>query len=285
MDHLLPLFQVQIRLSIQRLRNHQEKKLALAKKSRRDIADFLVKGRIETARLRVEGLIADDIYVELLELLELYAEKLQARFNLLDASSGTEPDPSISDAVCAIVYAAPRTELKELQVLREILMHKYGRTFALALQSTEEPPKSVPPRIVSKLALYTPGRELVDAYLYEIARGYGVNWAPEAGPDEVLTDDRSPEGEVQKGTGKGEGEGGDAGGSGPGEGQQKKLAAGVEPAKDTVPTMPAAPTYPAGQEKDAWSGGEAGATGGGGGKKLSEEEELAKRFERLKSLR
>ena len=164
-------------------------------------------------------------------------------------------------------------------------MGQYGRTFALALQSTEEPPKSVPPRIVSKLALYTPGRELVDAYLYEIARGYGVNWAPEAGPDEVLTDDRSPEGEVQKGTGKGEGEGGDAGGSGPGEGQQKKLAAGVEPAKDTVPTMPAAPTYPAGQEKDAWSGGEAGATGGGGGKKLSEEEELAKRFERLKSLR
>ena len=37
---------------------------------------------------------------------------------------GTEPEPSISDAVCAIVYAAPRTELKELQNLREMLMHK-----------------------------------------------------------------------------------------------------------------------------------------------------------------
>ena len=41
-------------------------------------------------------------------------------------SSGLEPEPSISDAVCAIVFAAPRTELKELQVLREILMHKVG---------------------------------------------------------------------------------------------------------------------------------------------------------------
>jgi vacuolar protein sorting-associated protein IST1 len=41
-------------------------------------------------------------------------------------SSGETPEPSISDAVCAIVYAAPRTELKELQVLREILMHKVG---------------------------------------------------------------------------------------------------------------------------------------------------------------
>jgi vacuolar protein sorting-associated protein IST1 len=49
----------------------QEKKLALAKKSRRDIADLLLKNRVETARLRVEGLIQDDIYVELLELLEV----------------------------------------------------------------------------------------------------------------------------------------------------------------------------------------------------------------------
>jgi vacuolar protein sorting-associated protein IST1 len=45
--------------------------LALAKKSRREIADLLVKGRLETSRLRVEGLIQDDIYVELLELLEV----------------------------------------------------------------------------------------------------------------------------------------------------------------------------------------------------------------------
>lgn len=43
----------------------------MAKKSRREIADLLQKGRVETARLRVEGLIQDDIYVELLELLEV----------------------------------------------------------------------------------------------------------------------------------------------------------------------------------------------------------------------
>ncbi len=62
---------MQIKLSIQRLRTLQEKKLALAKKARRDIADLVAKSRIETAKLRVEGLIQDDIYVELLELLEV----------------------------------------------------------------------------------------------------------------------------------------------------------------------------------------------------------------------
>ncbi len=43
----------------------------MAKNSRREIADLVQKGRIETARLRVEGLIQDDIYVELLEVLEV----------------------------------------------------------------------------------------------------------------------------------------------------------------------------------------------------------------------
>lgn len=66
-----PRTKVQIKLSIQRLRTLQQKKSALAKSSRREIADLLAKGRVETCRLRVEGLIQDDIYVELLELLEV----------------------------------------------------------------------------------------------------------------------------------------------------------------------------------------------------------------------
>ena len=31
---------------------------------------------------------------------------------------------------------------------------------------------------MKKLALSTPSPELVDAYLFEIAKGYGVNWSP-----------------------------------------------------------------------------------------------------------
>lgn len=62
----------------------QEKKEALAKKSRRDVATLLEKGKVETAKLRVETMINEDIAVELLELLELYCELLVARFGILD---------------------------------------------------------------------------------------------------------------------------------------------------------------------------------------------------------
>ena len=90
------------RLGVQRLRTLQEKKNAQAKAARRDIAHLLEKGRIETARIKTENstyvllsrclglyrehtaVINEDIYVELLELLELYCELLIARFGLLD---------------------------------------------------------------------------------------------------------------------------------------------------------------------------------------------------------
>jgi vacuolar protein sorting-associated protein IST1 len=33
-------------------------------------------------------------------------------------------------------------------------------------------------KVMKKLVLSTPSPELVDAYLFEIAKGYGVSWSP-----------------------------------------------------------------------------------------------------------
>ncbi|KIJ06927.1 hypothetical protein PAXINDRAFT_57987, partial [Paxillus involutus ATCC 200175] len=121
-----------VRLSVQRLRTLQQKKEAQAKSSRRDIALLLEKGKIESARIKVEAIINEDINLELLELLELYCELLIARFGLVDQNT-REPDPGINEGVCAVIHAAQRTEVKELHVLRELLMHKYGREFSAAV--------------------------------------------------------------------------------------------------------------------------------------------------------
>ncbi len=90
--------------------------------------------------------------------------------------------------------------MTELQLLREMLMSKvcspislqqyrrlsnylhaqFGRPFAIATMANDPP--CVPQRILSKLAVYIPPIELVDAYLEEIARGYNVDWrAPDRG--------------------------------------------------------------------------------------------------------
>ncbi|KAI0308062.1 DUF292-domain-containing protein [Multifurca ochricompacta] len=164
---------VQLRLSVQRLRTLQEKKEAQAKAARRDVATLLERGKIETARIKAESIINEDIYLELLELLELYCELLIARFGLVELNM-REPDPAVSEGICSIIYAAPRTELKELHVLRDLLMHKYGREFSAAVMENRD--SCVSERVIKKLAINMPSADLVEGYLSEIAKGYGVRW-------------------------------------------------------------------------------------------------------------
>ncbi|KAF8713615.1 hypothetical protein RHS03_00450, partial [Rhizoctonia solani] len=196
----------------------QQKQEALAKQSRRDIATLIEKGKLETARIKVENIINEDIHNELLELLELYCELLVARFGLLDMNT-REPDPGVKEGVCSIIYASPRTEIKELHVLREMLMSKYGREFAIGVMDNKD--NCVSERVSSgflsdstafhtalsfsfctdidygaqvtrKLQVATPSSALVDAYLGEIAKGYGVNWAPPLPPNSAVADPSSP---------------------------------------------------------------------------------------------
>lgn len=125
------------------------------------------------------------------------------------------------EGITSIIYAAPRTELKgrcihphvvrivvdnpstlsELLVLREILMHKYGREFSISVLENRDGcvtervrkvfeiiPHDVPvstlcSQVTNKLTVATPPRELVDAYLGEIAKGYGVDWSPPGAPN------------------------------------------------------------------------------------------------------
>lgn len=121
----------------------------------------------------------------------------------------------ISEGLCSIIHAAPRTELKgkvtiaqraysnkyfmpELHILRDILMHKYGREFSVAVMENRDGCVServrpicliIPSshgfhlltcgiKVSRKLSVATPSPELVDAYLAEIAKAYGVPWSP-----------------------------------------------------------------------------------------------------------
>ncbi|KAG7452117.1 DUF292-domain-containing protein [Guyanagaster necrorhizus] len=204
---------VQLRISVQRLRTLQQKKEAQAKASRRDIATLIERGKLETARVKVETIINEDIHIELLELLELYCELLIARFGILDMNS-REPDPAISEGVCSIIFSASRTEVKgisknpfhhvncflkyslpELHVLRDILMHKYGRDFSVAVMENRD--GCVNGRVVRKLDIATPSLDLVNAYLAEIAKAYGVSWtSPNTSSDDNTGE--SPNGGVKQ---------------------------------------------------------------------------------------
>lgn len=109
--------------------------------------------------------------MELLELLELYSEMLYSRFALLDSSACVaivgsanarpEPDPAIAEALAALIHAAQRTEVRELHILQEMLLHRYGREYAVAALENQD--DCVPERVTRKLAYRMPPAELVRA--------------------------------------------------------------------------------------------------------------------------
>jgi vacuolar protein sorting-associated protein IST1 len=158
------------------------------------MSHLLEAGKEESARIRVENIIREELSVELLEILELYCELLLARIGLLEAK---ECDPGLEEAVKSIIYAAPRTDVRELQQARSLLVEKFGKEFAL--QAVENSDKKVAERVLEKLKVEPPPQDLVTGYLREIARTYNVDWpkgepeTPQQDGDEDEDDDDDDE--------------------------------------------------------------------------------------------
>ncbi|OCK87215.1 DUF292-domain-containing protein [Cenococcum geophilum 1.58] len=289
---------VQLKLSISRLRMVQQKDSALAKQQRRAMAQLLEAGKVESARIRVENIIRSDITTELHEMLELYCELLLARSQLLDPPSspysspnphGIPPlDPALEEAVRSLIYAAPRTEVKELHAARALLIEKFGKDVALASMEGE----GVAERVLSKLKIATPSPDLVAAYLAEIARFYGVPFGEDDDPASATTDNADDDGE----------EGGGNGGGGIGElaepakALEPPLEAATPPRLLGGPQSPLRITPPSPRTDNvapklrlpgATTAGTAGtgpanAASGGPGGKIPDVDELARRFAQLK---
>ncbi|KAI0543041.1 regulator of Vps4 activity in the MVB pathway-domain-containing protein [Xylaria digitata] len=162
---------VQLKLSIARLRMVQQRDEAMGKTQRRAMAQLLEIGKIDSARIRTENIIRSDINTELHEILELYCELLLARAALLESPTC---DPGLEEAVKSIIYAAPRTEIKELQQVRALLGERFGKEFVLAAMENSD--GGVSEKVVKKLGVTPPKPELVQGYLEEIAKAYGVDW-------------------------------------------------------------------------------------------------------------
>lgn len=190
---------MQLKLTIARLRMVQQRDEQLGKTQRRAMAQLLEAGKVDSATIRVENIIRSDITSELHEILELYCELLLARAGLLD---GTVVDPGLEEAIHSLLYAAPKTEIKELTTVRQLLAEKYGKEFVLsAMENTDG---KVNEKVIKKLSVEPPRQELVQGYLEEIARAYGVDWPKRAKatpppPDfEDDEDDKPSGGQAQK---------------------------------------------------------------------------------------
>ncbi|KAJ5975602.1 hypothetical protein N7481_009309 [Penicillium waksmanii] len=105
---------------------------------------------------------------------------------LLSDDDDTYMDTALDEAATVIFYAWQRFphELRELTILRTMLGERYGKEFMTLAQENKVDTVKVPDRLLKGLRVRPPGQELVESYLREIAKAYGVAW-----PEEDMQED------------------------------------------------------------------------------------------------
>jgi len=161
------VIKTQLKLAVSRIKLQKQKKDNSIKNQKREIAELLKAGKDESARIKVEGIIRDDFIIEAFDILELFCELILARLGVIQISKECPPD--LVEAVCTLIYAGPRTDIKELLVVREQLASKFGKEFGANAMSNKD--NCVNARVIHKLSVQTPENYLVYQYLNEIARG------------------------------------------------------------------------------------------------------------------
>ncbi|RKP30128.1 DUF292-domain-containing protein [Metschnikowia bicuspidata] len=165
-----------LKMAISKLKFLQEKKSALAKQQRRLLADLLSAGKEQSAKIRIENVIREDIEIELMELCELFCELLLARVLLVLDPHSKECDGSLREAVLLIIYCCGHMEIKELSTLGDLLKARYGPDFARRVAENVDY-EYVPEKIVKRCNIMPPSETLVNLSLVEIARTYEVPYS------------------------------------------------------------------------------------------------------------
>ncbi len=170
------------------------------KHAKREIATLLGEHKDEKARIKVEHIIREDFMIESYELLGLMCELLHERIPQVTMSK--ECPQEMLPAVTSIIWACDYVDFPELKEIASQLAKKFGHKFAKAAKTNEN--KTINERLYSKLIYKPPSKQLVVAYLEEIARAYDVDWdAKTAGFDE--SDDEGPGGDGKGDNGAGGG--------------------------------------------------------------------------------
>ncbi|KAG5476343.1 hypothetical protein LSCM1_04045 [Leishmania martiniquensis] len=168
-----------IRMATTRLGMQKNKLLNNVKVQRRSVAELLALEKYESARIKVENCIREDVNIEGYEVLSLFLDLLANRVQLISESKPLKTDkkkdpssacpPELKEAITSILWASARIgdSVPELTALRKAFESKFGHEFVEMSMSNAE--FSVNQRMMERLGMYTPPNDKCIAYLTSIA--------------------------------------------------------------------------------------------------------------------
>uniref|UniRef100_A0A6N2M0I4 RNB domain-containing protein n=1 Tax=Salix viminalis TaxID=40686 RepID=A0A6N2M0I4_SALVM len=150
-------------MAVARIKLLRNKREAVMRQMRRDIALLLRSGQDATARIRVEHVIREQNVFAANEFIELFCE---LTFNHCKAK-GMPAD--LKEGIASLIFASPRcSEIPELVALRKIFEKKYGKDFVSAATDLR-PNSGVNRLLIDKLSVRPPSGEVKLKVMKEIA--------------------------------------------------------------------------------------------------------------------
>mmetsp|Transcript_20554 Transcript_20554/g.32141 ORF Transcript_20554/g.32141 Transcript_20554/m.32141 type:complete len:324 (-) Transcript_20554:482-1453(-) len=165
----------QLKLTIQRISLMRNKRYQQIEVVKKQVAQFLQTGKEEQARVKVEHVIRETSLAEGFDILASLCDLLLARFALVESEKTCASD--IKEIVCTLFWAAPRCEIKELQVVKEQLLMRYGKP--LAEEFKEMQTDLCDARVVYKLSYRRPTDSEIRQCLTRCAKENGFEWIDE----------------------------------------------------------------------------------------------------------
>eukprot|EP00586_Coscinodiscus_wailesii_P022736 CAMPEP_0172494622 /NCGR_PEP_ID=MMETSP1066-20121228/51468_1 /TAXON_ID=671091 /ORGANISM="Coscinodiscus wailesii, Strain CCMP2513" /LENGTH=234 /DNA_ID=CAMNT_0013265733 /DNA_START=174 /DNA_END=875 /DNA_ORIENTATION=+ len=166
----------QLKMAVQRFQISSNKKSALLKQQKREIAQLLAASppKEEEARIRTESLIREDNTIEAYEILKLSCELLVERLKLITSQKTCPAD--LVPTIQTLIWASNRVDISEMNEIRKQFKAKYGKQFYEdAMNNTDN---VLNERVFVKLSVQPPSSGLVQAYLEKIAEEFEVDWEP-----------------------------------------------------------------------------------------------------------
>ncbi|XP_011007786.1 PREDICTED: uncharacterized protein LOC105113336 isoform X2 [Populus euphratica] len=172
------------KMAVARIKLLRNKREAVMRQMRRDIAVLLQSGQDATARIRVEHVIREQNVLAANEFIELFCELVVSRLSII--AKRRECPADLKEGIASLIFASPRcSEIPELVALRKIFEKKYGKDFVSAATDLR-PNSGVNRMLIDKLSVRTPTGEVKLKVMKEIAKEHQIDWDTTESEKELL---------------------------------------------------------------------------------------------------
>eukprot|EP01084_Bolivina_argentea_P049578 91175_1 len=166
---------VKSKMASQRMRAHVSKKENALVKTKRGIATLIAEEKIQSARIKVEGVLREENLMRVYEWLQMMCDLIHQRIKQIEVSKKECPE-DLLESVCTLLYCAKRVDIPELSEIGGQFKGKWGEKWFN--KHIENRSGRVSKQIIEKLSPQPPKRQTVDRKMKEIATKYDLEWEP-----------------------------------------------------------------------------------------------------------